>query len=256
MATATLTATAPSFLAPDRERMLLEQMPQVKFIARRIHERVPGNVELDDLEQAGMVGLVKAVDSYDPARNVLFKSYAEFRIRGAILDSLRELDWSPRELRRGARRVEEARLALRADLGRDATEPEIAEYLEMPLGDLQHLVGEIDGLSVGSLSQPGTATGEEFDLTEVIADPAESALDTCIRGEMKGVLAKAIGELPERERSVIGLYYHAELTMNEIAATLGVTESRVSQLRSSAIAHLRKKMQGSRRRGAQIKAAS
>src|SRR5438105_3471771 len=145
MATLSITPQQ-STLEAERERVLLEQMPQVKFIARRIHDRLPQQVELDDLISAGVIGLMDAMKKYNPAKNVQFKSYAQFRIRGAILDSLRELDWGPRVLRRRARAIQEAHRKLAAELGRSATEQEVAAELGMQLHDYQILLGELRGL--------------------------------------------------------------------------------------------------------------
>src|SRR5271156_581293 len=134
-----------------REKLVLEHLPQVHYIARRIHIRVPPQVLLEDLVHAGILGLMDAVKKYDPGKNVQLKHYAEFRIRGAILDSLRQVDWSPRTLRRQGRRLEQAVLDCKARLRRDPTEPEIAAELQMSLKSLQHLMGELRGLDIGSL---------------------------------------------------------------------------------------------------------
>src|SRR5271165_4757746 len=146
---ATAAATAPS--VAERERLLLENLPEVRYIARRIYDRLPPHVPFDDLVHAGILGLIDAVDKFDPKRNVQLKSYAKFRIRGAILDSLRQMDWSPRALRRQARKIEEAQQELGTKLGRGATEVESAAHLGMPLEEFQHLLGDLRGLDVGSL---------------------------------------------------------------------------------------------------------
>src|ERR1700686_3020358 len=135
----------------ERDRILLEQLPQVRYLARRIHERLPRQVPLGDLVHAGVIGLIDALNKFDRSKHVQFGSYAKFRIRGAILDSLRELDWGPRELRRKARRVEEAHRKLSLELSRAPSENEMARELEMSLAEFQHLLGELDSLEVGSL---------------------------------------------------------------------------------------------------------
>src|SRR5215471_8034127 len=135
----------------ERQRLLTEQLPQVRYIARRIHERLPQHVPFEDLVHAGVIGLIDALQKFDQGKHVQFGSYAKFRIRGAILDSLREMDWSPRELRRKARQVEEALHQLRSELGRNPSEQELAAALRVDLHQLQVLLGEIDGLEVGSL---------------------------------------------------------------------------------------------------------
>src|SRR5579875_2145621 len=151
-----------------KEEELLEQLPQVKYIARRIHERLPQHVPFDDLLHAGIVGLIDAMHKYDAGKNVRFASYAKFRIRGAILDSLREMDWSPRDLRRKARRLETSMQKLQTELGRSASEPELAQAMGMTLEEFQHMLDEIRGLEVGSLQIESLEDGRETDLSETI----------------------------------------------------------------------------------------
>jgi RNA polymerase sigma factor for flagellar operon FliA len=227
----------------ERERLLLEQLPQVRYIARRIHERLPRHVPFEDLVHAGVVGLIDALHKYDRGKHVQFGSYAKFRIRGAILDSLRAMDWSPRDLRRKARRLEEANNQLRSHLGRNPSEPELATELGMNLRGLQLLLGEINGLEVGSLRVESPRDGKEEDLCEYLPnDPEETPLLLCLRSEMKTMLARAIAELPEKERQVLALYYYEELTMKEVGVVLGVGESRVSQIHSMAVIRLRARL--------------
>ncbi len=145
----------------ERERLLLEQLPQVRYIARRIHERLPQHVPFEDLVHAGVIGLIDALQKYDRSKQVQFDSYAKFRIRGAILDSLRELDWSPRELRRKARQLEEAHHQLRLALGRNPSEQELAAQLGHNLRGFQLLLGELDRLDVGSLRVHSPRDGSE-----------------------------------------------------------------------------------------------
>jgi RNA polymerase sigma factor for flagellar operon FliA len=222
------------------DQLLLEQLPQVKYIARRIHERLPQHVSFDDLVHAGIVGLIDAMHKYDAGKNVRFASYAKFRIRGAILDSLREMDWSPRDLRRKARRLETTMQKLQTELGHSATEPELAEAMGMTLEEFQHLLDEIRGLEVGSLQIESLEDGRETDLGETLPGPADQdPLSLCLEGERKQILADAIAQLPEREQQVLALYYQEELTMKEVGAVLGVGESRVSQIHSVAVARLR-----------------
>jgi len=227
----------------ERDRLLTEQLPQVRYIARRIHERLPRHVPFEDLVHAGVLGLIDALHKFDKGKHVQFGSYAKFRIRGAILDSLREMDWSPRDLRRKARRLEEAHNKLRSELGRNPSEPELAAELGMDLRGLQVLLGEIDGLEIGSLRIASPRDGKEEDLCEFLPDdPEETPLLQCLRSEMKELLARAIGELPDKERQVLSLYYFEELTMKEVGAVLGVGESRVSQIHSMAVVRLRARM--------------
>src|SRR5258708_35912553 len=227
----------------ERERLLMEQIPQVRYIARRIHERLPRHVPLEDLVHAGVVGLIDALHKFDRGKHVQFGSYAKFRIRGAILDSLREMDWSPRDLRRQSRRVEEAHNKLRLEMGRNPTEPELARELELELSELQKLLGEISTLEIGSLRVVSPDDGKEEDLCEYLpSDSEESPLVQCLRSEMRDLLTRAIGELPEKERQVLALYYFEELTMKEVGLALGVGESRISQIHSMAVFRLRARM--------------
>ena len=228
----------------DRDRLLLEHLPAVRYIARRIHERLPQHVELDDLVSAGIVGLIDAFGKFDHTKKVQFKSYAQFRIRGAILDSLRVLDWSPRELRRKGRAVEEAIRAVQQRAGRAPSEQEIAAEMKVSLEEYQQLLGELKGLEIGSLNMERTEDSGDEELAYVPGSPEEDPLFRCLEGEMKQHLMDAIDELPEKERLVLTLYYYEELTMKEIGLTLGVVESRVSQIHSSAVLRLRSALSG------------
>jgi RNA polymerase sigma factor for flagellar operon FliA len=223
----------------EQERLLLEHLPIVRFLARRIHERLPQHVDVEDLVSAGVVGLMDAFAKFDPGKKVQFRSYAQFRIRGAILDSLRTLDWSPRELRRKGRAVEEAIRVLTARLGRPPGEAEVAAELELNLDDYQQLLGDLKGLEIGTLHVERNEDSGEEELTYVPGRPEEDPLFRCLRGELEDRLSDAITHLPERERLVMTLYYYEEMTMREIGIVLGVVESRVSQIHSSAVVHLR-----------------
>jgi RNA polymerase sigma factor for flagellar operon FliA len=230
----------------DRDRMLLEHLPTVRYLARRIHERLPQHVELDDLVSAGVVGLIDAFSKFDHTKKVKFKSYAQFRIRGAILDSLRTLDWSPRELRRKGRAVEEAIRSATQKLGRVPSEQEIAGEMKLGLAEYQQLLGELKGLEIGSLHMERTEDSGDEELAYIPGSPEDDPLFRCLKGEMKQRLTDAIEELPEKERMVLTLYYYEELTMKEIGLTLGVVESRVSQIHSSAVVRLRAALAGLR----------
>ena len=224
---------------PERDRLLLEHLPTVRYLARRIHERLPQHVELDDLVSAGVIGLIDAFNKFDHSKQVQFKSYAQFRIRGAILDSLRILDWSPRELRRKGRAVQDTIQVLTQNLHRTPTEPEIAKEMNIGLNDYQILLGDLKGLEIGSLNLEHTEDSGEDELAYVAGAPEDDPLFRCLQGEMRQRLVDAIEELPEKERMVLTLYYYEELTMREIGLTLGVVESRVSQIHSSAVHRLR-----------------
>jgi RNA polymerase sigma factor for flagellar operon FliA len=228
----------------ERDRILLEQLPQVRYLARRIHERLPRHVPLEDLVHAGVIGLIDALNKFDRSKHVQFGSYAKFRIRGAILDSLREMDWGPRELRRKARRVEEAHRKLSLELSRAPTENEVAAELGMALKDFQHLLGELDSLEVGSLRIESPWDGKEEDLCDYLPNaPEDTPFFRCLRSEMKDLLTRVIAELPEREQQVLALYYFEELTMKEVGAVLGIGESRVSQIHSLAVVRLRSRLE-------------
>jgi RNA polymerase sigma factor FliA len=236
---AVVEAKAGPMSPEERERKLVEYMPMVRYMARRIHERLPQHVEMDDLVSAGACGLIDAFSKFDHSRNVQFKSYAQFRIRGAILDSLRELDWSPRELRRKGRAVEEAIRMLTQRMGRAPQEMELATEMQMALPDFQQLLGKLKGLEIGSLHAERCEDSDDEELAFLPASPLEDPLFRCMQGEMKQILIDAIEELPEKERLVLTLYYYEELTMREIGMTLGVVESRVSQIHTAAVTKLR-----------------
>ncbi len=225
--------------AAEREQILMEHLPVVRYIARRIHEHLPAHVEMDDLVSAGMVGLADAFNKFDTGKKVQFRSYAQFRIRGAILDSLRTLDWSPRELRRKGRAIETAMHTLTGRLGRTPMENEIAVEMEMPLDEYQHLLTDLRGLEIGSLDVAHSEDSPDDEVAYVPSSPEEGPLFHCLKAEMRARLADAITALPERERLVLTLYYYEEMTMKEIGLTLDVVESRVSQIHTSAVLHLR-----------------
>jgi RNA polymerase sigma factor FliA len=239
-------------LTREEERLLLEHLPIVRFLARRIHERLPQHVEMDDLFSAGLVGLMDAFAKFDSNKKVQFRSYAQFRIRGAILDSLRTLDWSPRELRRKGRAVEEAIRALTSRLGHAPSESEIASELGSSLDEYQMLLGDLKGLEIGTLHLERNEDSGEEELAYVPGRPDEDPLFRCLRSELEGRLSGAIQDLPERERLVMTLYYFEEMTMREIGMALGVVESRISQIHASAVLHLRSALSDLSTRGQNI----
>jgi RNA polymerase sigma factor for flagellar operon FliA len=196
-------------------------------------------VDIEDMVSAGVVGLMDAFSKFDPAKKVQFRSYAQFRIRGAILDSLRTLDWSPRELRRKGRAVEEAIRVLTARLDHAPNEAEVAEEMGLSLEEYQQLLGDLKGLEIGTLHMERNEDSGEEELAYVPGRPDEDPLFRCLRGELEERLTDAIANLPDRERLVMTLYYYEEMTMREIGMALGVVESRVSQVHASAVSHLR-----------------
>jgi len=227
----------------ERDRVLLEQLPQVRYLARRIHERLPRHVPFEDLVHAGVIGLIDALNKFDRSKHVQFGSYAKFRIRGAILDSLREMDWGPRELRRKARGVEEAQRKLSLGLGRAPSEVEVAAELNLELREFQQLLTELDGLEVGSLHLESPWDGKDEDLCDYLPNaPEDTPFFRCMRSEMKELLTRAVAELPEKQQQVLALYYFEELTMKEVGAVLGIGESRVSQIHSLAVVRLRARL--------------
>jgi RNA polymerase sigma factor for flagellar operon FliA len=223
----------------ERERLILEHLPQVRLIARRIHDRLPDSVSLDDLISTGVVGLISAIDNFDPTLNVKLKTYAEYKIRGAILDSLRGLDWAPRQKRRMAKQIESAVAIAEQKLHRSPTEEEIAAQLDLSLDEYHEWLVQVRGVNLGSLEY---ASGEEGgrDLLKYISDSEESWPSRIVeRAELERLLAEAIEKTPYIERTVLSLYYHEELTLREIAKVVNLHESRVSQLKSQAILRLR-----------------
>ena len=228
----------PAAAGPNQ--LLLEQLPQVKYIARSIHERLPQHVPFEDLLNAGIVGLIDAMHKYDASKNVRFASYAKFRIRGAILDSLRDMDWSPRDLRRKARRLEMTMQKLQTEIGHSASEPELAQAMGMTLEEFQHMLDEIRGLEVGSLQIESLEDGRETDLGETIPGPPDQdPLSLCLKGEAPPDAGRRRLGTTGQGQQVLSLYYQEELTMKEVGAVLGVGESRVSQIHSMAVARLR-----------------
>jgi RNA polymerase sigma factor for flagellar operon FliA len=241
-------------LSQEQEKVLLEHLPVVRFLARRIHERLPQHVDIEDLVSAGVVGLMDAFAKFDPDKKVQFRSYAQFRIRGAILDSLRTLDWSPRELRRKGRAVEEAIRVLTARMGHAPGESEVAAELNVSLEEYQQLLGELKGLEIGTLHMERNEESGDEELAYVPGKPEEDPLFRCLKGELQERLTDAITHLPDRERLVMTLYYYEEMTMREIGLALGVVESRVSQVHASAVVHLRAALKDLAARGAFEKA--
>jgi len=230
---------APNRASEERERLILEHLPQVRLIARRIHERLPESVNLDDLISTGTIGLIAAIDRFDAGHNVKLKTYAEYKIRGAILDSLRGLDWAPRQQRRRSKQIEAAIAAVEQRVHRAPTEEEIAQQLELSLDVYHEWLVDIRGVNLGSL-EASAPDDDGRNLLKYISDDEESWPSRLLeRSELQRLLADAIEKMPRTERIVISLYYHEELTLREIAKVVNLHESRVSQLKSQAILRLR-----------------
>jgi len=235
---------AVAFSSEERERLILECLPQVRLIARRIHDKLPESVSLDDLISTGVVGLITAVDNFDPAQNVKLKTYAEYKIRGAILDSLRGLDWAPRQKRKKAKQIEAAISSAEQRLRRAPTEDEVAAELSLSLPEYHEWLVEVRGVNIGSFEFAGSGEEGGRDLLQFVADSEEDWPSNLLeRSELQKLLASAIEKMPEVERNVLGLYYHQELTLREIATAMALHESRVSQLKSQAILRLRTYME-------------
>jgi RNA polymerase sigma factor for flagellar operon FliA len=222
----------------ERERLILEHLPQVRLIARRIQERLPENISLEDLVSTGVIGLISAIDNFDPRHNVKLKTYAEYKIRGAILDSLRGLDWAPRQKRRKAKQIEAAIAVAEQKLQRVPAEEDIAAQLGISLDEYHEWLVEIRGLNIASLE---CVSGDQSrDLLRYVPDEQENLPSTLLeRSELEKLLAESIESIPAIERTVLSLYYHEELTLREIAEVVNLHESRISQLKSQAILRLR-----------------
>jgi RNA polymerase sigma factor for flagellar operon FliA len=224
-----------------RERLILHYAPLVKYVAGRLGAGLPQSVEQSDLVSNGMFGLMDALDKFDPAREVKFETYAIPRIRGAIIDELRAMDWVPRSIRSKARGVEKAHAQLESKLGREPTDKEVAERLDMNMEELHEVLTQISLVSVMALEESvGGEDGDQRSLIDTLADAAGGDPSTGLEGqEMRGILSAAINSLTEREKVVITLYYFEGLTLAEIGDILGVTESRVCQIHTKAVGSLR-----------------
>jgi len=217
-----------------RDRIVLEHLPLVKAIAVRVHENLPVHVDLDDLVHAGVLGLFDAASKFNPDKQVAFSSYAKHRIKGAILDSLRQLDWASRDLRRRHKQLEAATRELASTLQRTPTEAEIAEKLGVEVDRWRQMM--LDLRSVGLISASARAADhDELPAPDFPSKPETQPDNMCAREQMKLVLTTAMKALPERYQKVVMLYYTNEMTMKEIGGILGINESRVSQIHKSAL---------------------
>ncbi len=229
----------PNAILFTRESATEENLSLVRFLARQLHARLPQHVELDDLVSAGTVGLLDAVKRFDGEKKTQFRSYAQYRIRGAMMDSLRAADWSPRTLRRQARLIEQAKQTLAAQGLQAPDDQQTADQMGVPLATYRQLVSDLKRLELGSLQTERHEDAGEQVIDSVPAPASEDPLFRCLQGETWETLKAAIEALPEKERLVLNLYYYEELTMKEISEVLGVVGSRVSQLHASAVQRLR-----------------
>jgi len=238
-----LPAKPPSF--PDREALVNEFLPGIRYHASILKLRLPPNVEMDDLVSSGVVGLLDAADKFDSSRGIKFKTYAEFRIRGAMLDYLREMDWFSRAARQNSNRLQNAYARLEALLARPPGEEEVAKELKISVAELRKQLALFSGLSVFSLDEPQDEySGAGANVQRILSEAAKNdALEDDLLRDLREVLAKAIDLLPEREKQLIALYYYEELTMKEIGAIFGLGEPRICQLHSQATFRLRGKLQ-------------
>jgi RNA polymerase sigma factor for flagellar operon FliA len=238
------TATAPKNL-DARDQLVMEHVPLVKTLAQRLVQRLPAQVEINDLMSVGVLGLIDAASRYKPSLGVPFDAFARRRVHGAMLDALRELDWAPRSLRRLRRDMDAAIAALRHRLGREPQEAEIASEMHLSSDEYDRALEQLRTLELASMRQLDAPSPDGTPLIELCIDPGEGAVAQLERKELRAHLAKAIEQLPERERTIIALYYEQELTLAEIGDVIGVCESRVCQLRSLALSRLRASLRAS-----------
>jgi len=233
--------------ASARERLVVAYSPMVKFVAGRLGAGLPSHVDDADLISYGLMGLIGAIERFEPERGIKFETFAMTRIRGAIIDELRSLDWVPRSVRARAREIEATQAKLEHELQRAPSEAELAERLEISEEELQASLLEIANSSVYALDELWTvsdSSGDQVSLLDTISDPrADDPQESLASSEIKDRLTEAIGSLPEREQLVVALYYYENLTLREIGEVLGVTESRVSQLHTKAVMRLKAGLQ-------------
>ena len=230
-----------------QERMVLQYAPLIRYIASRLALRLPSHISQEDLISSGIIGLIDAIRKYDRSKNIDFKTYAEFRVKGAMLDELRSMDWIPRSVRKKTHLIENAYARLQKALGRPAEAEEVAELLGLDLEDFFQLLDETKGVSVMALEngdrKSAGSRGGDRDLSEILQDEKlRDSLQTVHLAELREVVLQAIEALPDKEKLLISLYYYEELTMKEIGQIMGYTESRISQLHTQAMYRLRHKL--------------
>lgn len=223
----------------DKNQILKEHAPLVKRLAYQLRAKLPASVEVDDLIQAGMMGLLDAANRYEESHGAQFETYAVQRIRGAMLDELRSTDWLPRNLRQNMRKIEVAMSALQQKLGRMPIELEVAQALKMTLAEYQDLLGESSGHQLVYYEDYHNDDESDSFLDRFCVDLSGDPLSALLQDDFKDALIGAIDSLPAREKILMGLYYEQELNLKEIGAVMGVSESRVCQLHSQAVARIR-----------------
>jgi RNA polymerase sigma factor for flagellar operon FliA len=236
----TVSSSSAAGATQEREKLILENLPQVKLIASRIHEKLPQSVSLEDLVSSGIIGLITAIDNFDPRLNVKLKTYAEYKIRGAILDSLRNLDWAPRNKRRKAKLIEAAILMAEKKHNRTPSEEEIAGELAITLEEYHGWLVEVRAVNLARLEQAGSSDGEPIDALRFLSDDEEQWPSNLLeRSELEKLISVALDRMPRLERTILTLYYYEDLTLRQIAEVVKLHETRVSQLKSQAILRLR-----------------
>ncbi len=228
----------------DRNELIVNYTPLIKYIAFKLAARLPQQVSQDDLISCGIIGLIDAIAKFNPSKNVQFKTYAEFRIKGAMLDELRALDWVPRSVRRKVSDLENTYEKLEKILGRPATDEEVAQELDLSLDEFYKLLDETKSVTFMDIDllRQKAPTAQDEDLTEAFLAEGNDPYATISLSQLRDLVARAIDELPHKEKLVVSLYYYEELTMKEIGHVLSYTESRISQMHSKAILRLRTKM--------------
>ena len=225
----------------DRNQVVQKYAYLISKVAYKMIARLPANVEMDDLKSAGVIGLIDAAEKYDPEKSSNFKSYAEIRIRGSMVDELRSLDWVPRSVRQKGNNIDAATRNLTGRLGRPVTESEIAHQMGLSVRDFRIMAEKARPVAVISYEDLGTSVGEDRrNFLDCVADPSTPDPEQCSRlSNRRSVMLKAIQKLSERQRVVLSLYYFEDLNLKEIGKILGVTESRISQIHSKAVQQLR-----------------
>ncbi len=228
----------------QKDKLIMEYAPLIKFIAQKIAVRLPSNIELDDLISSGVIGLMDAIEKYDPTRDNKFKTYAEFRIRGSILDELRAQDWVPRSIRDKSKMLDRTLVKMEAEKGRTPTDREVADRLGMTIEGFFGLVNQVRPVSVLSIDDSTTFSNvdKKSILNLLEGCKLSNPLNQLNLKSVKEIVTTSIEELPERQRIVLSLYYYEDLNLKEIGCILRVTESRVSQLHAQAIVRLRAKL--------------
>jgi RNA polymerase sigma factor for flagellar operon FliA len=236
-------AVSQGYALDDREALVMEHMPQVTIIARRIHSRLPSHYSLDDLISTGVVGLLEAINRYDPSMRIQLRTFAEHRIRGAILDSLRDLDWAPRDTRKKSRQIEAAIHAAKQRLAREPDEEEIARELGIELVDYQQWLGEVKSIEIEPLERL-SRDGQDTSLLRFLPDDeGKSPARVVERSELERILTLAIERMPRMERTILTLYYLEELTLAQVSGIVGLHLSRVAELRAQGVLRLRSHLQ-------------